>query len=312
MTIISFSPSSNWIIPFILILIMLTSLTGTYASKMEENNETLLLFQQGVNEYKAGNLTGALDLLDKAIEQSPDIGEIHKVRGYVLMTKGDSTGSLDAFTKILELHPDDGEAAYQAAIISYGADDFPAAADRFAQAAASGYKVTDSKVMQGFSLLSSGDAEGGLNSFNDALEINSVNNLANYGKGQALSALMKYDQATLAYQAALQDNANDVLVLSGKANAHLALNQFGQASSLYQMILDIQPDDYSAMLGKGISDLRQNKFQDAADILKTVVEKKTDDGIAWYNYGKALEGLGKESEAKSALQQAASYGVTSK
>lgn len=67
-------------------------------------------FDKAINELHAGNLSEAISLFTKAIENDPLNAEAYYNRGKALRQKGDMVAALNDFRKTLEINPNHNQA----------------------------------------------------------------------------------------------------------------------------------------------------------------------------------------------------------
>jgi tetratricopeptide (TPR) repeat protein len=99
-------------------------------------NSVVILNFLGIALQRQGQLSQAVEVLDKAIELKPDVVESHSNRGIALKELGRAEEALDSYDKAIELQPDFTEAHFNRGNVLQGLGRFDEASASYEQAIA--------------------------------------------------------------------------------------------------------------------------------------------------------------------------------
>lgn len=77
------------------------------------------LLNMGINLFNEGNMEGALEKFDRAVQENPDIADVYYYRGLANMNTGDNASALLDFKKLLELEPSHASAEEAKQFVEY-------------------------------------------------------------------------------------------------------------------------------------------------------------------------------------------------
>lgn len=124
-------------------------------------------------------------------------------------------------------------------------------------------------IEQGKAFYFEGRYEEAIASHNKAIQIESDNPRAWFGKGAALTKLQQYDEAIAAYDRATQLKPEFSEAKYGRGAVLTKLQQYDDAIAAYDRVIEIKPDFYLAWVGKA----RCYALQDNADLALLNLEK---------------------------------------
>ncbi len=117
------------------------------------------------------------------------------------------------------------------------------------------------------------------------------------GRGQALAALGRWQEAMTSHEEAVRLRPEDPDALGGLGALLLRKNSLSAAEELLRAALDRAPRAALHRINLGIVLCRQRRFADAEGLLRTVLGQDAHQVEAAYNLGIALQGLGRAREA---------------
>ncbi len=128
--------------------------------------------RKAAEKLTKGDRTGAIAILDKAIQQRKDLLEAHKMRGNVRSMGGDLDGAIADYSAVLEINPNDAEMYEQRAMFRTFKRDYSGALKDYNAAIANGLK--SEKVYSGSAAVKRdmGDMEGSIADYQTAIAIN--------------------------------------------------------------------------------------------------------------------------------------------
>jgi tetratricopeptide (TPR) repeat protein len=132
----------------------------------EAGDKASVLYRESFELFDNGDVTGAIDTINKAIKANPDYPEAYDRLGYMLLHKGDYDAALGAFQSALEKNP----------------------------------ALRTSKSGLGFALLGKGALKEAESQFMAALALNPYPSMAHYGLGLVYERLTEYENAVLHFK----------------------------------------------------------------------------------------------------------------
>ncbi|MBD2136786.1 tetratricopeptide repeat protein [Anabaena sp. FACHB-1237] len=235
-----------------------------------EVNQAEILFHQGLEETKAGNLLAALALYTAAIKLDDQAYKYWYNQGLILFYLQRLPEAIAAYDKALELKPDLYKAWYN----------------------------------RGGILGELGDFNGAVISFEKAIIIKSDYQPAWASKGLALLKLGLVSEAIISYDQALSLNGEDPEIWYYRGVALAVSEQYAEAISSYDKAISIKPDYYEVWIDRGVVLFNLKQWSEAIASWDRALAIQPELYLAWYNRGVALENLGMGEEAIGSYQQA--------
>ena len=138
-------------------------------------------------------------------------------------------------------------------------------------------------------LMGSGDLQGALDVFSQAIALNPSDALSYLSRGIALSSMGNNQQAVEDFNAALGLNPNDAAAYHNRGIAFAALGDYAQAIADYDAALAINPNDAMVYHNKGIAYKQAGDYQQFIEAFKIAAQLGfdqaqkflSDAGIAW-------------------------------
>jgi tetratricopeptide (TPR) repeat protein len=142
------------------------------------------------------------------------------------------------------------------------------------------------------------------------------------GKGDALNATGKKDEALEAYRSLLeikeleiQANPEDSMAWESKGRALFKMGEYEEAIDAFNRSIEVSPGPYAmssasdaAWAGKGDALLKLGRNEEALEAYRQAIEIFPLNGDAWHGKGDALQALGKRIEGNWAFQMAEKLG----
>jgi superkiller protein 3 len=142
------------------------------------------------------------------------------------------------------------------------------------------------------------------------------------GKGDALNATGRKDEALEAYRSLLeinelesQENPDDSMAWVSKGRALFKMEQYEEAIDAFDRSIEVSPGPYAissasdaAWAGKGDALLKLGKNEEALEAYRQAIEIFPLNGDAWHGKGEALHALGKRIKGDWAFQMADKLG----
>jgi len=136
------------------------------------------------------------------------------------------------------------------------------------------------------------------------LQVNAQSSDAYFALGTALQSARDYDNAIGAYQAAVQYRLEFADAFNNLGNCHQLLGELPQADAAYRRALALRPNYSGAMTNLGTILQTTNRVDEALALLRAAVELEPDAAMHAVNLGAALCKNREFAEAASVLRRA--------
>ena len=147
--------------------------------------------------------------------------------------------------------------------------------------------LSNQKVEEALEFFDRGDYNGAINLCNEAINLNSDNANAYFGRGTAYAELNQYETAISDYNNAIQLNPNLYQAYYNRGNAYFDLNQYEHAISDYSNAIQLNPNDYQAYYNRGNAYYNQNQYERAIQDYSKAIELNPKHANAYFNRGVA-------------------------
>ncbi|MBD2593493.1 tetratricopeptide repeat protein [Nostoc spongiaeforme FACHB-130] len=273
----------------------------------DAEGEAEVWFNQGNEQYEAGDFVGAIASYDKAIEFKPDDHHVWYYRGGALFNLGQFEQAIASYDKAIEFKGDYYEAWYYRGMALHNLG-------RFEEVIASFDKAIEFKgddylawLVRGLALGNLGRFEEVIASFDKAIEFKGDDYLAWYYRGLALCNLGQFEQAIVSFDKAIEFKADNYSAWYYRGSALFNLGQFEQAIASFDKAIEFKDDDYSAWYCRGSALFNLGQFEQAIASFDKAIEFKGDYYEAWYNRGLALDNLGQFEQAIASYDKAIEF-----
>ncbi len=247
-----------------------TNRQGAEDAEEEGEREVEAWFNQGNEQYMAGDFVGAIASFDRAIEIKPDYHEAWNNRGVALDNLGRFEETIASYDRAIEIKPDDDSAWNN----------------------------------RGNSLDNLGRFEEAIASFDRAIEIKPDDDSAWNNRGNSLNNLGRFEEAIASFDRAIEIKPDDDSAWNNRGVALDNLGRFEEAIASYDRAIEIKPDYHEAWNNRGNSLDNLGRFEEAIASFDRAIEIKPDKDSAWNNRGVALDDLGRFEEAIASFDRA--------
>lgn len=246
------------------------AITQRPSFQLTVTNQAEILFYQGLQQAKSGDLLGALAFYSQAIKLQPESYEYWFNQGLTLFHLQRLEEAIAAYDQAINLKPDFAKAWYN----------------------------------RGGVLGELGDFDGAIASFDQAIELKSEYQEAWASRGLALLKLGLIWEAISSYDQALKLQPEDQETWYYRGVALGVGEQFEEAIASYDQALEIQPDYHEVWIDRGVVLFNLKRWSEAIESWDEALAIQSDFYLAWYNRGIALENLGRREESIASYQQA--------
>ncbi|HRE68854.1 MAG TPA: tetratricopeptide repeat protein [Cyclobacteriaceae bacterium] len=227
----------------------------------------------GQIELKLKNYTQAKICFDSAIRLAPEQINFYIGRGLALQQIGDTTQARLDFNKVLQLDAENSLARHNLALLGRN-QSFAETEKLLTEAIEANPKLPYSYVERGLLRLNSGNTQGALSDYNEAIKLEPDNYEYLLNRGLVKERIKDYDGA-------LTD---------------------------YKKVIELKPEYEKGWLSHGNVMVNLNRVTEAIEDYTTAITYYPDYGLAYYNRAQAWHRLGKTTEACNDLRKAKALG----
>ncbi|AFZ15256.1 Tetratricopeptide TPR_1 repeat-containing protein [Crinalium epipsammum PCC 9333] len=227
-------------------------------------------FEQGKQQFDAGDFEGALASYDQAVHIKPDYYKAWHNRGFALDNLERFEGALASYDQAVHIKSDFYNAWHNRGVVLANLERFEDAIASFDQAV---------HIKPDF--------------YNAWMEL-----------GAVLVNLERFEEALASFDQAVDIKPDDHHAWLNRGSALFTLEQFEEALASFDQVVDIKPDDYQAWYSRGMTLFRLERFEEALASFDQVVDIKPDEHHAWYSRGIALDNLERFEKAIESFDQA--------
>ncbi|MEM1170392.1 MAG: tetratricopeptide repeat protein [Cyanobacteria bacterium P01_H01_bin.35] len=238
---------------------------------------------QGSLCQQEGKLEEAAFYYQQALNDNPNLQQVHYNLGIVLYQQGDLLGAYQSYQKAIALQPDDVNAYYNLGIVLQNQGLLAAAIDSYEQAINLSKiensnhldSVVNSYSNWGCILLQQGQADAAISVFKKALLLKPDDFTLHNNIGQALLLKGQLDQAIVYFEKSLKLEPRFTIARYhiGKVYQYRALHQ--EAVEYFQQIIQLEPENIMAYTDSGYSLMEQGKLSEAMTHLQTAIKKNS-------------------------------------
>jgi tetratricopeptide (TPR) repeat protein/tRNA A-37 threonylcarbamoyl transferase component Bud32 len=210
-------------------------------------------FNRGNARYAKGNLAGAIEDYDKAIELDPKKASVYNNRGRARMKKLEFEGALEDFNRFIELKP-----GYSTAYFN-----------------------------RGNSRKAKGDLVGAIEDYNKAIEIDPKYVNAYHNRGIARAAKEDLGGAIEDYSKTIQLDPNIASTYNNRGLARAAKGDLRGAIEDYSKTIQLDPNNANAYLHQGLAQYEKGNLAGAIESYSKSIEIDPKYAKAFNNRGNA-------------------------
>ncbi|MEZ4309878.1 MAG: tetratricopeptide repeat protein [Polyangiaceae bacterium] len=217
----------------------------------DKAREAMCVAAIGNVRARRGDVDGAKEKLDEAVQIDPSSATVRAALGFVLLGRGDGDGARAAFDKALEMDAGCARALIGLGQIQLGKGDHAGAAERFLSALRKREDV-GARMGLGNALLQQGKHAEAAQAFERVVRVDGRNADALSSMGQALLGAGKLGEAEQALRAAIGMRADEGTAIAlGYALARLKKSE--EAAAVFGQVLSHNPEAAAALYGTGIA-----------------------------------------------------------
>ncbi|GAB4241517.1 MAG: hypothetical protein Kow00121_67610 [Elainellaceae cyanobacterium] len=188
------------------------------------------------------------------------------------------------------------ELYFEQGLLFYAAQDFLSAIESYNQAIQFNPNNHIAQYSRGLSLADLERYEEAIESFDQVLQFKPDLRQAWHNRGNTLADLGRYEEAIASYDKAIQLKLDDEPTWYNRGVALVDLGRYEEAIKSFDHLLAIKLDDYEAWHSRGLTLVDLGRYEEALESFDKAIEFKPDYHQAWYNRGVALGNLGRHEE----------------
>jgi len=234
---------------------------------------------KGLLCQQEGKLEEAVFYYQQALNDNPNLQEVHYNLGVVLYERGDLLGAYQSYKKAISLKRDDVNAYYNLGIVLQNQGLFAAAIDSYEQAINLSKiensnhldSVVNSYSNWGCILLQQGQADAAISVFKKALLLKPDDFTIHNNIGQVLLQKRKLDRAIVYFEKSLKLEPRFTIARHniGKVYQYRGLHQ--EAVEYFQQVIELDAENLTAYTDSGYSLMEQGKLSEGMSHLQTVI-----------------------------------------
>ncbi|RMH36392.1 MAG: tetratricopeptide repeat protein [Nitrospirae bacterium] len=267
----------------------------------------LVAFNYGISLLREGRIKDAMAEWRTALRIQPNFAEAQYALGMGYLIQGQAAQALASFNEARTLRPDWVAAHTQAGVAAYELHEWAEAERAWQEALAEQPDHAPAYVNLAVMRLAEGNAAEAAVLCRRALELDSHLVQAQFNLGLAFLNQGKIDEAIEALQQSLALEPSLVRAHVALGQAWMAKGEWAKALRAWRIALrSMPPDDSRAsdlLYHSGLASLLLGDLHGAASLFQQALEGRSEWGAAWYQYGVALTGLRRWSEAVRAFER---------
>ncbi|MCF7802792.1 MAG: tetratricopeptide repeat protein [Candidatus Marinimicrobia bacterium] len=220
-----------------------------YGQAMENLAKTN--FQEGVDAYRRGNLTGATDGFETALQIDPDFRQAQYMLGIIARRRGNVQEAIDRYQAAIEIDSSYAQAWFALGIAYKSTARDQQALNAFTKAGEINANYDKAFVEKGLMLLKMERFEEAEESLTKATQVNPQNPNAYEGLGLVYMKMGKYQQAIERFSTALAFDQSNHNIHYRMADAYHELGEYQNQKESARKALDIKPNYAPALVTLG-------------------------------------------------------------
>ena len=265
-------------------------------------------FNSGLQKAMQGDMLGAIESYDQAIEIKLDHHEAWNKRGIALSTLGRNEEAIASFDKAIEFKFD----AYKVwcnrgSILCDYLGRYEEAIKSFEQAIEFKPDYCQAWYNRGVSLYSLGRDEEAIASYEKAIEFNPDFYQAWNNLGYRLNGLGRYKESVIACKQAIKIKPDSPQPWYNHGNSLHNLGRNEEAIASYNQAIEFKPDYHEAWSNRGSLLHNLGRNEEAIASSDKAIQLKPDYYQAWLNRGAPLYALGQNEEAIASCDKAIEF-----
>jgi tetratricopeptide (TPR) repeat protein len=264
-------------------------------------------FQQALEYQRAGRYREAIELYQRVIQLTPNAEGAYYNMGLAYASLGQLREALEAFRQTINIDPKHYQAYWAAGNLYVANRQYEEAATAYERSLSIKPDFADSYIGLGNARYGQRQYREALGDFNRALQLEPDNGFAYRGLGLTYYSMKQFADALSSLQRAAQVTPNDPDVYDLMGAIYNELGRPEDAVAASRHAIGLRPNDASAS-GSYISlswyYSFSDQYQDSLDAARRAASLDPKQQMAFTNMCRALNDLGRSSDALAACQRA--------
>lgn len=249
----------------------------------------------------------AFALLENAINESPENGMLHYMKGCAHREKGDVENAIEAFQRSANFaqaanDPKAALALYNLANIYKDIGDYANAMVTYQSTLEVDPTMNDAWVNLGYLLAETENHETAIDCYDASIHMDPDDAVTWNNRGNSLRALLRFDEAAESYQSALKLEENDFVAILGLGICQVELGQTDGLKLVEQAYATSK--EPIALFELATLLVKLERHEEARECYGELVKKEFHEAPMWNNYGECLAQLNQIDEAINCFDKA--------
>ena len=257
----------------------------------------------GVALYQKGDLAGAANEYQQAVNLNPHFSDAYYNLGLLLDKQGQTDAAVSEFQQALQYKPNRLDAGNQLAADLFKKGETGPAIEQYQKTLELNPNSADVRNNLGAALDKAGQTDAAIAQYQQALRLKPDDADACNNLGIALGKQGRTDEAIGQYQQALRLKPDFASARNNLGGALYKQGRLDEAADQYQQALQLIPGSAEIHNNLAMVRVRQGRFDEAIQEYEQSLQVATEDVQTGYNLGAALDHLGRLDEAIRQYQQ---------
>ncbi|MCB1532177.1 MAG: tetratricopeptide repeat protein [Alphaproteobacteria bacterium] len=262
-------------------------------------------YMLGLARYFMGNIQGALEHVEKAVEAEDAAAEWWCNYGILLNETGRLDDAINAYDKAVEIDAAYGNSFWNKSHTLWLAGRYEEAEEAARAGIEKDPGSAEAWLNLGTAIVKLGRLEEAAQAWEKALELDPNFAFAWNNLGNVLRDMGQLEAAEQKCRKALELDPNHAQSMNNLANALLDLGETKEAEEWYRKAIMQQPDYVEAHNNLCITLIRQNRFEEAIQEARVALSYRPDYSQGLMNLSIAYRSIGRMEEAQKAIEKAA-------
>lgn len=267
-------------------------------------NDVNALIQQGMQEHQAGHLDKAKKIYDIILGKDPLNYDALNLSGVILLQLNDPTGAISLIERAINVLPNQAMAHVNHGLALDKLEKLNLAIDCFDRAISLNPNFAEAYNNKGITLKKLNRFEEALSAYEQAISLKDNYAVAYSNLGNVLRELQRYEDALPYFKRAIDINSNYAEAYSNLGVTLCELGRFEEALLNHDRAISLVPSFAEAYTNRGITLEKLNRFNEALASHNMAIDIRPDYADAFANKGVVLAVMGSYDEAINSYRHA--------
>jgi protein O-mannosyl-transferase len=277
----------------------------------KDNSIPVAWHNRGTIKHDNGDIEGALNDINKALQLKPDYDLAYYNRGNIYREKNDLKSAAADYTHAIEINPNYISAYTNRGNARLGMGEYQAAIFDYNKAIYLSPDLKEAVNGRGIANVFLGKYQEALSDFSKAIKLDPKYSDAYYNRGKLLKILKRYPEALADLNMAIQTDPENLKIFLLRAKVYLKLKSFDDAIRDCNKIIDKNANNTNATITRAAAYYQKGSYNEAMIDLETVIRGNPNIGAVYYLKGMTNIKLGNKFKSESDLVHAKKLGFVS-